>query len=71
MGKNNRPKTTETRSISFDAALLTRLHFASLVNGLFPTPKAAFATSTVMTPALVEDIVERFGRALRSAVEDT
>ncbi|MBN8871751.1 MAG: aminotransferase class III-fold pyridoxal phosphate-dependent enzyme [Rhodospirillales bacterium] len=54
-----------------DAALLTRLHFASLVNGLFPTPKAAFATSTVMTPALVEDIVERFGRALRSAVEDT
>lgn len=25
MGKNNRPKTTETRSISFDAALLTRI----------------------------------------------
>lgn len=25
MGKNNRPKTTETRSISFDAELLNRI----------------------------------------------
>jgi glutamate-1-semialdehyde aminotransferase len=53
-----------------DAALLASLHFACLVEGLFVTPKAAFATSTVMTEALAQEVVERFGRALRRAVAE-
>ncbi len=47
-----------------DLAMVKQHHLAMLLNGLFPTPRAALATSTVMTDAMVDDIIARFGRSL-------
>ena len=53
-----------------DLAMVKQHHMAMLVNGLFPTPRAALATSTVMTDALVDDIIARFGRSLTDLLAD-
>jgi glutamate-1-semialdehyde 2,1-aminomutase len=47
-----------------DSAFIQRLHLAMLAEGLFPLPRAAVTTSTVMTTELVQDVVQRFDRAL-------
>jgi len=51
-----------------DLDMVKRHHMAMLVHGLFPTPRAALATSTVMSDAMVEEIIERFGRSLAATM---
>ena len=53
-----------------DLAMVKRHHMAMLVNGLFPTPRAALATSTVMTEALVDEIIARFASSLQDLLAD-
>jgi len=53
-----------------DLETVKRHHLAMLLNGLFPTPRAALATSTVMTDAVVDDIIARFGSSLEDLVAD-
>ena len=53
-----------------DLETVKRHHLAMLLNGLFPTPRAALATSTVMSDAIVEDIVARFGKSLEDLMAD-
>lgn len=52
-----------------DAAFIQQLHLAMLVEGLFPLPRAAVATATVMTAPLMAEVVQRFGRALRRVAQ--
>jgi glutamate-1-semialdehyde 2,1-aminomutase len=47
-----------------DSEVIQRLHLAMLSEGLFPLPRAAVTTSTVMTEALMVEVVQGFGRAL-------
>jgi hypothetical protein len=35
-----------------------------LVNGLFPTPRAALATSTAMSDALIYEVIDRLCQSL-------
>lgn len=53
-----------------DSAWVKRHHMAMLVSGLFPTPKAALAISTVMDDAVIDDIIARFGASLEALVAD-
>jgi glutamate-1-semialdehyde 2,1-aminomutase len=53
-----------------DAAAVRRHHLAMLVNGLFPTPRGALATSTAMSDALVDEVIERFGQSLTDLVAE-
>ena len=53
-----------------DLEMVKRHHMAMLVHGLFPTPRAALATSTVMDDSLVDEIIERFGRSLAAALAE-
>ena len=53
-----------------DLDILRRHHIAMLLAGLFPTPKAALATSTVMTDITVDDIIDRFGQSLTALQAD-
>ena len=48
-----------------DPALKRQLHTAMLLEGLFAAPRLMFCTSTSMDDAVVDDVVERFGRAVR------
>ncbi|WP_419897501.1 aminotransferase class III-fold pyridoxal phosphate-dependent enzyme [Roseomonas sp. USHLN139] len=47
-----------------DAAFTQELHLAMLLEGLFPLPRCAMTTTTVMTAPLIAEVVQRFGRAL-------
>lgn len=49
-----------------DAALIGQLHLALLASGVFALPRAVMTPSTVVTEAIVDDLVARFGRALAS-----
>jgi len=53
-----------------DLETVKRHHMAMLVNGLFPTPRAALATSTAMSDATVDDIIARFGQSLADLMAD-
>ena len=54
-----------------DLAMMKRHHTAMLINGLFPTPKAALATSTAMSDAVVGEIIARFEASLDAMMADT
>jgi hypothetical protein len=41
-----------------------------LVNGLFPTPRAALATSTAMSDALVDEVIDRLCQSLDDLTAD-
>ena len=53
-----------------DLAMVKRHHTAMLVNGLFPTPRAALATSTAMSDATVAEIIARFDASLDALLAD-
>jgi hypothetical protein len=53
-----------------DRETVRRHHLAMLVNGLFPTPRAALATSTAMSDALVEEVIDRLGQSLEDLTAD-
>ena len=50
--------------------MVKRHHMAMLVSGLFPTPRAALATSTAMSDAVVDEIIDRFGASLDALLAD-
>jgi len=47
-----------------DRDTVWRHHLAMLLNGLFPTPRAALATSTAMSEALVDEVIDRLCQSL-------
>jgi glutamate-1-semialdehyde 2,1-aminomutase len=47
-----------------DRDTVRRHHLAMLLNGLFPTPRAALATSTAMSDALVDEVIDRLCQSL-------
>ena len=53
-----------------DLEMVKRHHMAMLVSGLFPTPRAALATSTAMSDPVVEEIIARFGASLDALLAD-
>ena len=53
-----------------DLEMVKRHHMAMLVSGLFPTPRAALATSTAMSDAVVDEIIDRFGASLDALLAD-
>ncbi len=53
-----------------DLAMVKRHQLAMLVNGLFPTPRAALATSTAMSDSLVDEIIDRFAASLATLLAD-
>jgi glutamate-1-semialdehyde 2,1-aminomutase len=53
-----------------DLAMVKRHQLAMLVSGLFPTPRAALATSTAMSDALVDEIIERIGASFDALLAD-
>jgi glutamate-1-semialdehyde aminotransferase len=59
---NQTPAATVVRE---DAKLIADFHLAALNHGLFIAPRGLIAMSTVMDDALVAEIVERAGEAMR------
>lgn len=53
-----------------DLAMVKRHQLAMLVAGLFPTPRAALATSTAMSDAVVDEIIERVGASFDALLAD-
>jgi glutamate-1-semialdehyde 2,1-aminomutase len=53
-----------------DRETVRRHHLAMLVNGLFPTPRAALATSTAMSDALVGEVIDRLCQSLDDLTSD-
>ena len=51
-------------SAAGDPALKRQLHTAMLLEGLFAAPRLMFCTSTPMDDAVIDDVIERFGRAV-------
>jgi glutamate-1-semialdehyde aminotransferase len=47
-----------------DAGFKQTLHLALLLEGIFAAPRLMCCTSTPMTGEAIDDIIERFGRAL-------
>jgi hypothetical protein len=47
-----------------DRETVRRHHLAMLVKGLFPTPRAALATSKAMSNALVGEVIDRLSQSL-------
>ena len=47
-----------------DPVLKRQLHTAMLLEGLFAAPRLMFCTSTPMDEAVVDEVIERFGRAV-------
>ena len=47
-----------------DRETVRRHHLSMLVNGLFPTPRAALATSTALSDALVDEVIDRLCQSL-------
>ena len=53
-----------------DRETLRRHHLSMLVNCLFPTPRAALATSTAMSDALVDEVIDRLCQSLDDLTAD-
>jgi glutamate-1-semialdehyde 2,1-aminomutase len=53
-----------------DREIVRRHHLSMLVNGLFPTPRAALATSTAMSDALVDEVIDRLCQSLDDLTAD-
>ena len=60
----------ESSIVRQDEALMGRFHHAAMNHGLFLAPRGMIALSTVMTPAHVEEALERAEAALRDVVAE-
>lgn len=59
------PVRTYRDSAAGDPDLKRQLHTAMLLEGLFAAPRMMFCTSTPMDDAIVDEVIDRFGRAVR------